>query len=229
MASGCMASGWKPPNSASSFLRMEVSHSLMKTASRPCVSLSCLLFPTAPPAPLRSAPLASQYLHFCTSKASSRSAVCSSPPPHQHRCGLLPWQVSICTFVLVRQVNWSVLIYIYIYNTNLMRISSLGAKPPLFCLRQYLYFCTSKASKRTFSLGAEPPLFCLWNHCYGRARRKYGIVWCVPHLAQHCEPFAIPLGSGVLGPHTSAYVSIRQHTSGAYPILHSIANPLPYL
>jgi hypothetical protein len=87
-----------------------------------------------------------QYLYFCTSKASKQRTWGRRPQKGQRRsdfCKHSPSaecssaiSVSICTFVLVKQVNWAI---------SASTRPALGVPRSDLC--QYLYFCTSKASK----------------------------------------------------------------------------------
>ncbi len=104
--------------------------------------------------------------------------------------------VSICTFVLLKQVKW---------------VPGCALLTSLFSRCQYLYFCTSKASKVSTWLRLVDEL------AQHQAIRHYGKQLLRLHRK---HPRQLP----VFRQHTSAYGSIRQHTSAYVSIrLHTSA------
>jgi hypothetical protein len=89
-------------------------------------------------------------------------------------------------------------------------------------LRQYLYFCASKASKLStsgFTVAEGVPSEAAPSSpehmsAYVSIRQHTSADVSIRHLSlQHCGYTLHPFRSRVSRQHTSAYVSIRQHTS----------------
>jgi hypothetical protein len=120
------------------------------------------------------------------------------------------WQagwVSICTLVLVKQVNSGFTAPSPCSHTCLERARAWSRQQRLL-LRQYLYFCTSKASKlRTLDV-----VSCVSERREGDQRSA---LLQQRQLPPHPEQAQVAKSSAYVSirQHTSAYVSIRQHTS----------------